>query len=309
VPADEDQPLEDEVDADAPDTDGPEAGDPASDRAPIDDEPTDDGAVGERGTDLDAGVTRDRLSSPSTRKGLVLAGVLVLGLVVGRVTAPGDDDSSTGEAPVEEGGGIPFPNGDQDRTNYWGLAGLVPVARDTFDRADTDGLGETNTGQTWETVDGSWNIAGRAAAFGGSGGQGQSLAIAADPSPTGAGLFEVTLTTVDAGSGLVFRYLDRENFWTVTARPNAGVWTINRVVDGQSEVAGEFEGTTEDEVTVTVIQNQGSTRFLIDGEDQFVLNDTTLGDQLQGGLVARAGAAGTARWDQFMVMGFDTPDS
>jgi hypothetical protein len=244
-------------------------------------------------------------SSATTRKGLVLAGVLVLGLVIGRVTAPGDDGGDgNGETAAEDGGGIPFPSGDADRTNYWGLAGLVPVVNDPFDRADADTLGTAPTGQVWETVDGSWAVEGRNAAFGGTAGEGQALAIAPTPETTGPGLFEVTLNSPANGTGLVFRYLDRDNYWTVTARPNVGIWTITKVADGQPQVAGEFEGAAEDGVTVTVIQNQATLRFLLDGEDVFILTDTSLSEQLQGGLVARGQAPGATRWDRFMVMDF-----
>ena len=256
--------------------------------------------------DTDAGLDQDVGNTPlsprlqsTTRQGLLLVGVLVLGLVIGRVTAP-DTEATEDTAPAEDQG-LPFPTGDVDRTNYWGLAGLVPTASDTFDRPDGD-LGQTETDQEWDVLSGQWVVADDTATLLESAASGPNLAVVADG--TGPGLTEVTLSAVARGTGMVFRHLDAENHWTVTARPAAGTWTVHRVLDGQDQVVGEFEGNVADGVTVTVIQNQEVLRFLIDGEDQFILTDSELSEQRQGGLVAPPGFEGGTRWDRFLLMGF-----
>lgn len=235
---------------------------------------------------------------------LLVVAALIAGFVLGRATG-GEDATSTDQATggTTEDGSLPFPSGDQNRTGFWGFANLEPMVIDTFDRSDDPSdLGSAGTGQDWETVAGTWGIDDDSAVT--SGGEGPRPSLAVVPEGTGDGLTEVTMTVVEEGAGLVFRYLDPENYWSVTANPGVGSWSVNRVIDGETEAVGEAPGPTEDGITVSVTQDGSTVRILLEGDEYLSFTDGALSEQLQGGIIASAGTTGDARWDRFLVMRF-----
>lgn len=256
-------------------------------------------------------LTRDQLGGGGPSKlpiALLVIAALIVGFFGGRLTAPDEqgDDTPTAGGTTEDGG-LAFPSGDQNRTGYWGFAGLEPIAIDTFDRADDPAsLGDAGSGQAWEAVNGTWGIRDDAALT--SGGSGDAPFLAVVPEGTGDGLTEVTMTVVEEGSGLVFRYLDARNYWSVTANPGVGSWSVNRVIDGESELVGEALGPTNDGVTVSTTQDGSTVRILLEGEEKLSLTDAALGEQLQGGIIAASTTTGQARWDRFLVMRFRETD-
>ena len=149
---------------------------------------------------------------------------------------------------------------------------------------------------------GTWGIRDDAAATSGGTGEGPFLAVVPGGG-RGDGLTEVTMTVVEDGAGLVFRYLDPENYWSIVANQGVGTWTVNRTIDGDAEVAGEFPGPTNDDVTISVEQKGSGLRFMADGvEFGSIPADGALADQLQGGLIAAGTTQGEARWNRFLVM-------
>ena len=247
-------------------------------------------------------------SSATTRSRVFLALLvaLVVGIIIGRVSASGDDSAEDAEAATAtSAAGLPFPTGDQDRTNYWGLAALVPVVNDPFDRDDNpDGLGRAATAQQWNEVHGQWAISQRQAELT-SPGQGGAPAIAVTAGAEGDGLTEATLPVVESGAGLVFRYRDPANYWAVLPDVATGTWSVYKTIDGATELVDEVSASTANGVTITVIQGPVKVRILVEGEDVLLVNDVALARQLQGGLIAPADSDGTARWDRFLVMTFD----
>lgn len=241
--------------------------------------------------------------------GLLVVGALLAGFLVARVTTGGDDggsdDPTAGSGSTD--GALPFPSGDQNRTGYWGFAQLEPIVIDTFDRADSrSALGDSGTGQPWEAVAGTWGIEANAAVT--RGGSPDSPNMAVVPDGTGDGLTEVTMTTMEDGAGLVFRYLDADNYWSVTANPGVGTWSVTRVIDGDAQLAGEVAGPTADGTTVSVTQDGSVVRILLEGDEYLVITDAALGEQLQGGIIASPDTTGDARWDRFLVMEFRDGD-
>ena len=257
-------------------------------------------------------LTRDQLGTGGPSKlpiALLVIAALIAGFIGGRVTAPDDEGSATATAGgTTDDGALAFPSGDQNRTGYWGFAGLEPIAIDTFDRADDpSSLGDAGSGQPWESVNGTWGIRDDAALT--SGGSGDAPFLAVIPEGTGDGLTEVTMTVVEEGAGLVFRYLDARNYWSVTANPGVGSWSVNRVIDGESELVGEALGPTNDGVTISTTEDGSTVRVLVEGEEKLSLTDAALGEQLQGGIMAASTTTGQARWDRFLVMRFRDTDS
>lgn len=236
---------------------------------------------------------------------LIVVAVLVAGLLVGRLTASGDDegeDAVAGSGTTPEGG-VEFPVGDVNRTGYWGFVNLRPIVIDTFDRPDDpDSLGDAGEGGTWEPVAGTWGVRDDAATTSGGSGDGPFLAVV--PDGNGDGLTEVTMSVVEQGAGLVFRFLDASNYWSVTAEPGIGSWSVNRVIDGEAELVGEMPGPTADNTTVSVEQKGSILRFLLDGQEYLALTDGALADQLQGGLIASGSTTGEARWNRFLVLAY-----
>jgi hypothetical protein len=268
-------------------------------------------------TDDDEGLRREDLGGggggAGSRLPVILLVVVALlgGFVIARITTSSDDsgDDDTSTASTVAGGGdtsdgtVPFPHGDQNREGYWGFANLERITADTFDRADSPGtLGNAGTGQPWVPVSGTWGtVDDRAATTGGSR---ETPNIAVVPEGAGDGLTEVTMMKVEEGAGLVFRYLDPDNYWSVTANPGVGSWSVTRVIDGDAELVSEVPGPTEDETTVSVTQDDSVVRILLEGQEYLSLTDAALGDQLQGGLIAAANTTGEARWDRYLVMRF-----
>jgi len=249
-----------------------------------------------------APLTRDDLRSRSGRLPvgpLVLGGLalLLVGFIVGRVTT--DGDSTEEAAPSTTVARLEFPSGDQDRSGYWSFGGVTPAVSDTFSSGDTeDGLGQTDTGERWVVVTGAWRIDADLA-LAEPGGADPSLAVV----PGGAEdrLTEATLTVVEEGAGIVFRFRDRDNYWAMTASPSVGIWTVTRVLDGQATVAAEVPGVTADGTTVTVAQRGAELQILVEGVEALRVTDEALQGQARSGLIAPADGDGTARFDRFYV--------
>lgn len=265
--------------------------------------------MSEAGEDGSAPLTRADLGSGGgltgsrARLALLAVGILIAGVVIGRVTAPDESSPSGDGGGAGEAEGLPFPSGDVNRTGYWGFVNLEPITIDTFDRRDDPrSLGSAGTGQVWETPAGTWGIVDQSAVTDGGSGNDPSLAVV--PRGTGDGLTEVTMTVVEDGAGLVFRYLDPENYWAVTANPSVGSWSVTRVIDGEDELVGELTGPTVNATTVSVVQDGSSLRFLLEGQEYLAVTDGALAEQLQGGLIASPGSQGDARWDRYLVMQF-----
>jgi hypothetical protein len=234
---------------------------------------------------------------------VVAVALLVVGVVIGRQTAPDSDAGvDTVQGNTDEGSAsFEFPAGDQSREPYWGLAGYRRLAVDTFDRADTsDGLGNTGTGETWETPSGKWGVEGGVARLFNSEPGRPSFAIV--PASEGDGLVEVTMAASEQDAGLVFRYQDPSNYWSVTTNTSLGSWAVTRVVDGKAEAVAELDAPVRAGTTMTVVLNGSQIRFLVDSIEAASMDDSTFQGIRQAGLIAPAGSSLEARWDRFLTM-------
>ena len=253
-------------------------------------------------------LTRDQLSSGPDLRSMVMdhlgpvvlvaAALLMAGFVLGRVTAP--DGATTGDGSLADVPEATFPAGDVDRTGYWGFGGVTPQTADPFDRDDDENaLGAAPSGERWEAVHGTWGIDGNEAFAEPNDTERPALAVLRGGSNTR--LTEATLMVVEEGAGLVFRYRDEDNFWSVTAQPEDGNWVVLQVVDGNARGQGEFDGPTDDGTTVSVADQGTSIQVFIEGEAGSPIDVETSGSSTASGLVAAPGSTGTARWDRFFV--------
>jgi hypothetical protein len=244
-------------------------------------------------------LTREDLAPPDRnleRIGLIVllvAAILMAGFVLGRVSAPGTEEGATAStAPA-----VVYPAGDQDRSGYWTFAGIEAVVTDSFDRDDGP-LGMTDTEQEWNPVTGTWEIEdGHAAAPD----QRSQASIAVVPGGSADRLTEATMTVVEPGAGIVFRYRDPQNLWTMTADPENGGWLISKVIDGQRSRVAEIPGRTADATAIGVAQRGDELQVLIDGQEVRRVTGSELAGQPRSGLIAPADSDGSARFDRFYV--------
>ena len=247
--------------------------------------------------------TRRSLPLSNETVGLVVVaalGVLMIGFILGRVTAP--DEESPTATPTAPGGTLAptfdFPGGDVDRAGYWGFAQITAVVVDSFDR-DDGALGQADTGGEWESVEGRWRIDGGRASVEGSDDDRPRIAVIAGN--TTSELTEVTLMTSEDGAGLVFRYRNPRNFWSVTADEDGASWTVTKVIDGQIALTETVPAPSGDGSTIAVSQRPARLLFLVEGVIKHQINDTGLSEESTSGLIALPGTGDDARWDRFFV--------
>lgn len=253
--------------------------------------------------DAPAPLTRADLAGGGTDRSrlgpIVLGGIAVLlvGFIIGRVTS--DDDGTAEATTTTTPPPVTFPTGDQDRAGYWAFGGVTPAVADSFEGAVGDGLGAADSGGRWEPVSGSWSVEnGTAAAAAGEGDEPSMIVIPGGPAER---LTEATLTVVEEGAGIVFRYQDPDDYWSMTAKPSVGIWTVTRVVEGEPTVVAEIPATTADGTTVTVAQRRDELQILVDGIEAIRVTDPALRAQRLSGLITAPGSDGSARFDRFYV--------
>jgi hypothetical protein len=171
---------------------------------------------------------------------------------------------------------------------------------DRFDRdSGTTSIGTTETGQAWTIVGAPWGVQNGQASLGASDGGKRSVAVAG--LGTGDGTVQVTMTKVVAGGGLVFRYHDAFNFWSVTAAPKFGTWNIVKVVNGQTTNVGNLGGVSVVDNTTIRAKFQGDhIAFEINGKEVKSVDDPTFATERYVGMIATADNQHGARFDNFV---------
>ena len=93
-----------------------------------------------------------------------------------------------------------------------------------------------------------------------------------------------------AGAGLVFRFVDLFNYWSIVAAPEFGTWNLVLTVEGQ---AGQSHATglssTEPGTRVSVAMSGPEIRVFVDGAPVFIIVDPTFEQATTTGLIAQAG--------------------
>lgn len=226
---------------------------------------------------------------------------LALGFLAGRTTAP---DQTTNEMPPAEGGeqgpAAGFPTGDEDRADYWGLVGVTATVLDDFDgAADSSALGETMTEQVWGSVRGRWGTTGEKARLVAPEETEPSLAVV--DSGSDQTLTEVTLSVVEAGAGLVFRYADPSNYWAVIASPDLQSLSLMRVEDGFVAEAGTVDRPVTDGLTVAASTRPATIQVFVEGKLALQVAEPVAPGRTGSGLIGPPGSEGDGRWDRMLV--------
>lgn len=162
-------------------------------------------------------------------------------------------------------------------------------------------LDELVTTLGWTTPLGAWTVNAGTVALAES--PGLAPAIAFTGLGASDGLIQVTLTQVASGAGLIFRYVDVQNYWAVTAVPGFVTWNVTKVVDGRpSIVANLGVAPVDPNTTIGVILEGDQIVVLANGRPYATLRDDDLIDGQAAGLFAAGPDALPAQWDDFLVI-------
>ena len=222
----------------------------------------------------------------SSREKWIAAGVTAfvvlaaVGIVIGLVTRQNGSNKGSTSAPAQ----------------FFG-------AKDNFDRSDSSTrLGTSQSREAWVAAAGTWGVKDHQAYVVKPKAKGYSLAVL--NMHTGDATVQVTMPKIAAGSGLVFRYRNVFNYWTMTASPKVATWVLAKVVGGKlTTLGGIGVAQTKDGTVISVQMGGGSLSVSVNGQLRKTFSDGDLQGEPRVGLVGFAKAAGTARWRNFIASG------
>jgi hypothetical protein len=176
-------------------------------------------------------------------------------------------------------------------------------ALDDFNKPDNaSSLGSDAAGQAWVPVSGIWSVKDYEAFVRDPAAKSYSIAVLDVHTPTAT--LQVTMPRVAAAAGLVFRYMNAFNFWTMTASTKFGTWVVQKVVGGKVSTVGHIRSASIANGTVIGVQLSGaSISVFVDGKQEQTLTDPALDTATRAGLVGFARVATAARWTDFVAVG------
>lgn len=230
---------------------------------------------------------------------LGVVGVFVVITVIGLVAFAvfgGDDTDTAGTGPAA-------PSGTD------APAGSIT---DDFDRANADnGLGKTPTGQTWETVSGTWGIRDQQAALIEPNAEGNRSLTVLDLGAA-SGTIQATGSQMTNGWGLVFRYRSQFNYWYLVASSDYASYNlikVTRPADSDevttTNVAQINLANARTSPSVKIVLRASLIEVWLDGKLRWQGSDNALANDTKVGLIAVGEAPIDARWDEFVA----TPDN
>jgi hypothetical protein len=181
-------------------------------------------------------------------------------------------------------------------------SGMRLMAEDNFDTtSETLGEVETLNGLVWKQFNGNF-----ATSFGGALVTQNSTANVRKPHAILVPLSPVSRVTsrldfVSGGSGIIFRFGDSLNFWSIQAEPAYSTWNIVKTEDGKPTFVGN-SGLTEmrKSSTISVTLSGSEISVLINGKKLKTISDSTGAKNLGVGLLGSISATSTI-WQQFSV--------
>jgi len=172
---------------------------------------------------------------------------------------------------------------------------------DNFARGDSDSaLGASDSGAAWRAQTGVWGVKGHAARVVKSAGTKPSIATV----DLGAsdGLVRVTEAVVENGAGIVFRYRDASNYWSVQASPHFATWVLVKVINGKAkQVANSGFSATRSGSSVNVQLQGPRIQLFVNGILLKTVEDSALNGATKVGLFASGPAATSARFTSFLA--------
>ncbi len=166
------------------------------------------------------------------------------------------------------------------------------------DRATLDGV-RFGKGFTFRVSGGSFAVRGEAATGFASG---QTPAFATIRVGTDVRAFSTSFIRVRSGSGIVFHFVDANNYWSVVASPEFGTWNVSKTVQGQTTfVANTGNNLYQNDTLVGLRTDGDQVTVLIDGKPSMRVADRTFATVSRVGLILSPGDNGETRWQRIDV--------
>ncbi len=299
------------------------------------DEAADDLAPGDsddHGDSDDRGGSEDQVSTPDPGSGggaatmlsvlvplAIIAGLLALAIVLllGRDEAesPGQNATSASSATVAPSTAVQNPDNSSPPAAVGSAEAVAAEASaiepdvdlpvrskgviETFTDGDADGLGETDNGRNWGEVAGQWEVRQGAAVLV----TDPSIrSIAVVDSGVANGVITIESVVTKAKAGIVFRYVDKDNYWMLTAVPTAGTWNVRKVVTGEVvDVANLGTASTGNGDLLSIELRGAEIGIGVNGVGKVKFTDETHLDGTGVGLTATGDGATEAVWDNLVV--------
>ncbi len=176
------------------------------------------------------------------------------------------------------------------------------AAGDDFATPASD-LGATTTldGVDWRVPSGSVSVADGSARVDPDPTATATPAIAVVDIGRPAGQVRSTIADASTGAGIVFRYVNGDNYWSVLAAPGYGSWNITKRVDGVDSFVANLVYTYSSDPTDVVLVLDGSSIEVTVGKGTRTVADPALAYGSAAGLIASATDTRT-RWESFSVL-------
>jgi YD repeat-containing protein len=180
------------------------------------------------------------------------------------------------------------------RIASFAAAGNIDVESFTNQPNSTSNLGLTDSGSDWQQLTGTWGVSNGSAYLSTAAGNGNLAVTNGAPD----GTFDVNMTSVQAGSGLVFRVADKNNFWRVVADTTTSTWKLIKRVDGADTVMASQSITCADNHYQLRLAD-ANISFGCDQAGALQTSDPAFANQTQVGLYGES--AGSTRWDHLRL--------
>lgn len=179
-----------------------------------------------------------------------------------------------------------------------GPLGVFATITDSFDRApSSSSLGNTDTGQAWVAVLGTWGISG-------------NLAYVATPDAGGTDLayveasendvaVQVTFTTVDQGHRLIGRYVDASNYLFVSAEGGGAAYALYKRVAGVNISLGSYAVSIANGDVLKLNMNGNDLTVYLNGTSRITANNAFNNTATKHGIGVTSFT--THRWNDFSI--------
>jgi hypothetical protein len=161
-------------------------------------------------------------------------------------------------------------------------ATVEPIA-ESFDGnpGSLDGRAVASTGDlTWKVISGSFQVDSGVVTAKVSSGD-HALAVLSGISRIDS--FAMGFNTTAADSGLVFRYQDDRNYWSLVASPKYGTWLVDRVVDGKASRIANSGFSSGSNIEVVLVG--GTIQLWVEDLLKTTIRDATLSDATGIGII------------------------
>jgi hypothetical protein len=120
--------------------------------------------------------------------------------------------------------------------------------------------------------------------------------------PEHAGVLKVSFAQVTAGSGIVFRYRDARDYWSVVCAPEFGTWNIEKTVVGETSFVANTGNNLVTENTTIELRQEGSVVTInVDGKPSMRIDDRAFVEQPRVGLLSSTRDQAGTRWRSVSV--------